>query len=99
MVAHSPGAMPAVYPQQSTIASIAGVGPVAIPVPERLTADVPEPIFPATKSEAVRIPAAAGVKVTWIVQLSATASARPQPSVSAKSPPFSPDRESVEYGE
>src|SRR5712671_1763791 len=67
-----------------------GVGPVAMPVPERSMAGVLPLMLPAMNSDAVRIPGAAGVKVTWTVQRSPAGNVVPQLLVSAKSLLFSP---------
>src|SRR5579872_6863421 len=67
---------------------MAGTGPVAMPVPERTVADVPEPMLPSIESDAVRAPSAVGMKFTCTVQLSPAARVAPQLFVSAKSAPF-----------
>src|ERR1035438_7830235 len=67
-----------------------GVGPVAMPLPERSMADVPPLMLPAMNSDAVRIPGAVGVNATWIVHPPPAARVVPQLLVSAKSPLLSP---------
>src|SRR5580700_3358064 len=69
---------------------MAGIGPVATPAPERLTACGPPLTLPPMNSDAVRIPASDGVKITCMVQLVEAASAEPQLFVCAKSLLFRP---------
>src|SRR5579872_1261511 len=87
---HRPGAMPLVYPQTSAIASVSGLGPVPIPVPESATAGGPPLRLPVTNSDAVRAPTAVGVKTTWRLQFAPAASDAPQVPLSEKSPLFGP---------
>src|ERR1017187_4958618 len=67
-----------------------GVGPVAVPAAERLTARGPPLVLPAMNSVAVRMPVARGVKITWMVHLVPAATVGPQEVLSEKSPPSVP---------
>src|SRR5437762_3440574 len=69
---------------------MAGLGPVATPVPERSMTGAAPPMLPATNSDAVRVRGAVGRKVTWSVQCLPGARVARQSLISEKSPLVSP---------
>jgi hypothetical protein len=66
-----------------------------VPVPERLTVCGLPVASSATLREALRVPVAAGLKVTLIVQLAPAATLDPQVLVWVKSPALVPETETL----